>query len=139
MYRLKQHMRRENHMKESQTVAIHCARQQTSSLSGINHFDYDRKCRARVTGSQRPSFRGNKTRPSSAPLLKTRWSLQSMKPGSPLFVCQCRIIFVRRHNKHSALWHPDHYSKPTSLRVSYSRLGGLVEADRVPPLNLCRV
>lgn len=31
----------------------------------------------------------------------------------------------------------DNYSKPRSLRISYLRLGGLVEADRVPPCNLC--
>lgn len=31
----------------------------------------------------------------------------------------------------------DHYSKPRPLRISFSRLGGLVETDRVPPCNLC--
>lgn len=34
----------------------------------------------------------------------------------------------------------DHYSKLRSPRISYSTLGGgLVEADRVPPYNLCPV
>lgn len=51
------------------------------------------------------------------------------------------FISVFLCSKHSALWcHPfitDHYPKPRSLRTSYSRLGGLVETDRVPNCNLC--
>lgn len=51
IYRLKQQERHGNLVKDTQTVAIHCASQQTSSLSGINRFDYHRKHDTGVWGS----------------------------------------------------------------------------------------
>lgn len=49
---------------------------------------------------------------------------------SVLLLCTCPTT----NAPHCAVqpFRTDHYSKPRSLRISYSRLGGLVEADRVP-------